>query len=197
MANSDKPFGLRPYRHITGSPWNGRISVYYHSASDSTAIFKGDVVQTDPTNTETTGKYPSVIQHAATQVDNVGVVVGFGNTPQLATDVTDLTRKYCPAATAMYLAVVDDPWVIFVAQEDDNMGVAAVHACCDIVVGSGDTTTGLSTMEIDSSEATTSGTLRVLRLADWDDASGSNALGTNAKWEVMITEHHFKYEAGT
>lgn len=200
MANSDTPFGLRPYRYLNGAPWNGQVNIYYHSSGDSTALYKGDVVQVDDTNgADTTGKYPAVMQHVAAQVDNVGVVVGFGNTPQLAADVTNLARRYCPAATAMYLAVVDDPNVIFVAQEDSDTSIMAATSCLasfDIIVGTGSTTTGISGMEIDSSSEGTTGTLRVMRLADWTDASGSNAIGAHAKWEVMLAEHHYRYEAG-
>lgn len=197
MANTDKPFGLKPVRHLNGNPWNGNVNIYYHSASDGTAIFKGDVVQPDETNTETTGKYPSVKQTVAAQTDNVGVVVGFGNTPYLAADCTDLSRAYCPASTAMYIAVVDDPDVVFEVQEDSAGGAldaGAPHANCDLIVGSGDTTTGLSAMELDSSEVTASAAMcRILRVVDRDD----NALGNQCKWEVLLNEHAYETTSGT
>lgn len=193
MANTDKPSGLKPLRHLNGNPWNGMFNVYYHSSSDGTAIYLGDVVQIDGTNDETTGKYPSVTQHVATQTDNVGVVVGFGATPQLMAISTDLNAvHYCPASTEMYIAVVDDPDVVFEVQEDSDgaaLTAAAVGGCGDIIVGSGSSTTGVSAMELDSSSvADTSATLQVLRLVDRED----NAIGNNAKWEVLLREHLYR-----
>jgi hypothetical protein len=197
LANSDTPFGLKPVKHLNGNPWNGRFRIYYHHASDGTAIYKGDVVQPDEGNgADTLGLYPAVKQTAAAQVDNVGVAIGFANTPQLAADVTNLNRKFCPASTAMYVAVVDDPDVIYHAQESGAMTVADIHGNADIAVGTGDTATGLSGMEINSSGTSTgAATLRILRLAD--TFSQPNDLGTNAIWEVLLNEHAYKIEAGT
>lgn len=191
MANVDKPSGLKPLRHLNGNPWNGMVNIYYHSASDSVAIFRGDLVQADATNYETTGKYPTVKQHVAGQEDNIGVAIGFGDTPQLALRNTNLNlAQYCPASTAVYIAVVDDPSVVFEVQEDSVGGANTadqVGFFADVVVGSGNTTTGNSAMELDSNTASqaTASTLRMLRIVDRED----NALGTNAKWEVLINEH--------
>ena len=191
MANTDRPSGLKPVAHLNGSPWNGKVNIYYHSASDGTAIYKGDLVQVDATNYETTGKYPSVKQHVAGQEDNVGVAVGFGTDPQLMAITSNLNSvNYCPLSTAMYIAVVDDPTVIFEVQEDSVGGANTadqVGYFADVVVGSGSTTTGCSAMELDSNTASqsTAQTLRMLRLVNRSD----NALGTNAKWLVMLNEH--------
>lgn len=198
MANVDKPSGLKPVCHLDGSPWNGKVNIYYHSSSDGTAIFRGDLVQPDETNTETTGKYPSVKQHVAGQTDNVGVAVGFGDTPYIALQNTNLNAvDYCAASTAKYIAVVDAPDVIFEIQEDSDtstLDAGAPHANCDIIVGTGSTTTGISAMEIDSSEVTSSAAcLRLLRIVDRED----NALGANAKWLVLINEHAYKTTTGT
>lgn len=198
MANTDKPFGFKPVKHLDGSPYNGAFNIYYHSASDGTALFIGDLVQPDETNTETTGKYPSVKQHVAAQTDNVGVVVGVGDTPQLAIRNTNTNAvNYCPASTAMYIAVADAPDLIFEIQEDSDtstLDAGALHANADVIVGSGSTTTGISAMEIDSSSVTSSAAcLRLLRLVPRED----NALGANAKWWVLINEHAYKTTTGT
>lgn len=198
MANVDKPMGLKPVMHLDGSPYNGAMTVYYHSASDTTAIYKGDLVQPDETNTLTAATYASVKQHVAGQTDNVGVAWAFGENPQLLARVSNLNAvNYCPASTAMYIGVIDASDVIFEIQEDSVGGAldaGATHANCDIIVGTGSSTTGWSAMEIDSSEVTTSAaTLRLLRIANRED----NAVGSNAKWLVLINEHSYKTTSGT
>ncbi len=191
MANTDKPKGLIPVRYLNGSPYNGQVKIYYIPATDGTAVFRGDVVKR-AAGADTTGKYPTVAQAAATDIYLVGVVVGFGLQPEIAANPDNLAMSYRAADTAMYVAVVDDPNVIFEAQEDGTMAYTAVGQNADLVVGSGSTTTGLSGMEIDSSDAkNTTAQLRVMRLVDRPD----NAIGANAKWEVMIVEHIHKTSA--
>jgi hypothetical protein len=194
MANADTPMGLKPVKYLNGSPWNGQARVYYVPDSDSTAIFMHDPVSLAG-SADTLGKYATVAQSAATGAI-VGVVVGFGNTPYVAFDATNLERKYRPASTAMYLWVVDDPNVLFIAQEDSDtssLDADAVGTNCDIVVGSGDTTTGLSAVEIDSSDTkSATAQLRIHGLADMDN----NAIGTNACWYVSINEHQLKSTTG-
>lgn len=192
MANADTPRGLRPVRYLNGSSWNGQARVYYIPSTDSTAVFKGDLVKLAGAG-DTLGKYATVAQAAAGDA-SCGVVIGFGNTPYVAVDVTDLTRKYRPASTAMYVWVVDDPNVVFRIQEDSVAGALAATSCgtnCNVVVGSGSTTTGMSGMEIDSSEVEAAGATAQLRLLNISDEH-DNALGTNANWDVLIAEHQLK-----
>jgi hypothetical protein len=89
----------------------------------------------------------------------------------------------------MYCLVVDDPFVIFEIQEDsvgNSITADMVGLSTDIVVGSGNTNTGLSGMELDSSDtATPAGQCKILRAVDRED----NALGDHCKWEVTIIEH--------
>lgn len=192
MANQDTPFGFIPRMYRNGAPWNGKYNVYYVPATDGTAIFKGDVVKLAG-SASADGKYPDVAQAAATDETLVGVAIGFGTTPELMFDINNLTRNYRPASTAMYVAVVDDPDVIYEAQEDGAIAVTAVGNNADIVVGSGSTTTGQSAMEIDSSDVkTATAQIRILRLVDRPD----NALGTNAKWLCMINESVWTGTAG-
>jgi len=195
MANTDSPFGLIPRMYANGSPWNGKYNIYYIPVGNASAIFKGDVVKL-ASSASADGKYPDIAQAAATDTTIVGVVIGFGTQPDLMFDINNLTRNYCPALTAMYAAVVDDPNVIFEAQEDSvgaALAITEVGENADIVVATGNTTTGQSAMEIDSSDHKTgTAQLRILRLADRPD----NALGTNAKWLVKINEHVFASTTG-
>ena len=195
MANTDSPFGLIPRMYRNGAPWNGKYNIYYIPVGNATALFKGDLVKSAG-SASADGKYPDIVQSAATNETNIGVVIGFGTQPDLMFDINNLTRNYCPALTEMYAAVVDDPDVIYEMQEDSDSGSIAVTAVgnnADIVVSAGNTTTGQSGMELDSSDVkTTTAQIRILRLADRPD----NALGTNAKWLVMINESVWTGTAG-
>ena len=153
MANSDTPFGFKPVKHLLGAPWNGKVTTYYVAAGDGTAIFKGDAVKSAGA-ADATGKFPTVIQAAAGDVIR-GVVIGFGDNPYVMTHPDNPNRDYRPASTAMYVFVVDDPFVVFEIQEDsgaNDMAATMLGLQTDIVVGTGSTSTGKSAMELDSSD---------------------------------------------
>lgn len=189
MANLDRPKGIRPLRYLNGTPWNGRFSIYYKAAGLAEAIFKGSPVKLAG-SADATGKYPT-ISLAGSGVPILGGVIGFGNTPNLVADVTDLDLLYSPASTACYVAVADDPSIIFEAQEDSSTTFTAdeVGLNASFTTESGNTTTGWSTVEIDCSTEATTSTLgiRILRLIDRVD----NELGNYSKWEILINAHAY------
>jgi len=189
MANLDRPSGLTPVKHLSGAPWNGKANVYYIPVGDNTATFIGDVVKLAG-SADATGMYPTVAQSAAGDVTNVGVVIGFGLQPEVMGNPDNPNMKYRLAATAMYCLVVDDPFVIFEVQEDGAIANTSVGLAANIVVGAGDTTTGKSGMELDSSDVSTdtAGQLRIMRAVNRPD----NAIGTNCKWEVLLAEHAYR-----
>ena len=190
MSNRNEYGGFKPVRHLNGMPWNGKARMYYIPATDGTATFKGDAVKSAG-SADTSGKYATVAQAAATNAIR-GVVIGFSDQPHIAVDVTNLYRTYRPALTAMYCLVVDDPDVIFEIQEDNDtndMDADMVGLSTDIVVGSGNTTSGLSAMELDSSDtATGAGQCKILNVSNKED----NELGTYCKWDVLIIEHEMR-----
>jgi len=194
MANSDKASGLIPVMHLNGNPYNGQYRMYYVPSSDGTALYMNDLV-VSAGSADTSGKFATVTRFTGTAPVR-GVIVGFSNTPYLTVDVTDLTRVYRPASTAMYVAVCDDPDVIFECQEDsdaENMEAGDVGATADITATAGSTTTGLSGMEIDSSSISdVAQDCKILGLVDRPD----NALGANAKWLVLLNNHELRVTTG-
>lgn len=189
MANADAPFGLRPVSMLDGSPWNGQAIRCQFAAAEGTATFIGDLVELDGTNTGTEG-VPTVKQGAAaTTVGFFGVVVGFEFDP------TDLENKYRLASTQRACYVVPALDAVFEIQED---GVGTPLALEDIgetvdVGGfsSGSTTTGLSAIEIDSSNVGTGANVMLLGLVNRPD----NAIGANANWLVRINESVLRGDA--
>ncbi len=196
MPNKDRPRGLVPVSHVIQGKFCGEYRIYFLPASDGTATFIGDAVSLAG-SADATGKYPSVVQATAgTGNPMLGAVVGFGTNPQLMAQVPDLAIRYRLASTAMYVAVVDDPYVIFEIQEVSGgtpLTIIAVGNNTPYVVGTGSTTTGMSGGELNNAgEVAATEQLRILRLAPHLD----NALGEHAKWWVLINEHQYKEAAG-
>lgn len=189
MANVDNPSGFRPVRHINGAPYSGATNRYAIPASDGTATYVYDLLKVG--GSATADGVPTAIQAAATNTNIVGPVVGFEVNP------SDLTLMYRAASTLRYALVADDPGLICEAQEDsDSAALTAdeVGENCDIIVAAGSAVSGISAMEIDSSTHTAStAQVRVIRLVPRDD----NAIGNQAKWEVLINEHAYKSTSGT
>lgn len=181
MANADTPFGLRPVYNSNGSAYSGNSILCAIASGDGTATFVGDPVKLAGSADATTG-VPTVIQAAATDAI-FGVIVGF------EPKYSDLTLNYREASTLRYCYVCVDKGVVYEIQEDslgNNLAVTEVGLATDIAVTTGSTVTGLSGVELDSSDtATAAGQLRIIGLVRKPD----NEIGTNAKWLVVINEH--------
>ncbi len=193
MANVDQPSGFTPVRHLNGNPYNGQFNMYF--VTDGNAMYIGDAIKTAGSG-DTLGKYGTVVRAAAGNAIR-GVVIGFSNTPYLAANVEDLSMAYRLASVDMYVAVADDPDLIFEAQEDnlaDTLIADDVGSIVNLVATAGSSLTGISGMEIDSSEGgqTASKTFLVMGLVDRPD----NALGSYAKWNVYPLLHELRSSTG-
>lgn len=186
MANADAPRGLLPARYLSGAPYNGAANTYYVPNTDSTAIYVGGLVKF--AGSANADGIASVTGNVATGDAVVGVVVG-------VKPVTADSTVYRVASTERMVLVADDPNLVFEIQEDSTGGdlaAANVGNTADLAtMTAGDTTTGFSSMEIDSSTATASGDgtedVLIVGLAQRED----NAIGTNAKWLVRLNNHQF------
>ena len=194
MANLDTPNGFRPVRYLNGAPYNGAHNLYHKLAATNEALFIGDIVQLSGTaglagvrvgGIDVEGM-PGILEGAVSS-DVLGVVVGFYPNPDA------LGTKYSPASTAAIVMVADDPYLIFEIQEDS---VGAVFAAVDvgrhvdsIAMADGNTDTGRSILELDSSvtSVTTTAMCQLMRLVP----KVGNVIGTNARWEVRFIEHTF------
>jgi len=191
MSNVDRPAGLKPVRHLNGSPWNGKARMYSIAVGYGTRLGIGDPVKSGG-SADATGKYPTV-ERATVGADIRGVIIGVSDQPYIAVDQDNLHRAYSPASTAGYCLVVDDPNVIFEVQEDNDtndIDADMVGLNIDLVIGDCSTTTGLSIVELDSSTSGAGSDVgcRILGLTNRED----NVLGTYAKWDVLINEHELK-----
>lgn len=192
MANKDRPMGMKPVKNINGTPWNGKYNVYYKDAAEN--FFIGSPVKSAG-SADASGKYPTVVLAGTDPIR--GVVVGFSTTPYITADPADLNRVYSISTEDVYVAVCDDPNVIFEMQEDSStaLTITEIGLNASPTTESGNTSTGLSTVEIDctTEDVTSTLSLKILRLVDRED----NALGDHAKFEVMINNHELAQGLGS
>lgn len=195
MANTSRVNGLRPVKHLNGSPYNGQTNKYSALSSDSSVIMVGDLVQLDSTDSANTGVYPAVKRLAAgdsTAANVVGVVQGF------SIDPTNLnTPQYRAASTSRVVFVADAPDIIFEIQEDAAGGALAttsigLNAAVDLTAGS--TTTGSSGMQLDTSTAATTSALP-LKIVGFSDKEDNEAGSSNAK--VLVTVNNSLFRGAT
>ena len=184
MANKDAPFGFRPTKMLGGAPFNGSQTEYGIASTYNTNIFSGDAVELHTDGTVTIA--------AAGQTNILGVFNGC-----FYTDSTGAPNwsKYWPASTTSTDAVafvVDDPNVLFEAQEDStdigaswpanrgsNANFVSTHA--------GSTKTGRSKQELDSDNITaTAANFRVVELSK--DPDNSDTASANCNFLVRINE---------
>ena len=186
MANVNKPFGLRPVRHIDGSPWNGAVQKCYVGVANATALFVGDPVVLDTvlTNKDPLAKLPTVIKTVGTTgVVPVGVIVAIEPNP------ADLSKIYLPTVTVGYVWVAGflDPTLVYQIQDDGSGTPTYVFPGqnAEMAAGSGGSTvTGLSSTVLDASTPTTTQahTLHIIGLSDIPN----NELADYAVWDVML-----------
>ena len=185
MANTNAPFGLRPARHVDGTPWNGATIRCYCSASYATALYIGDPVlwTTALTEKDATACYPTINVSAGTTGTIIrGVITSFEPRPQ------DLTQQYRPASQERWANVVlATPDLIFQVRDDGDATPSKVFPGQNAVLASGSssTVTGLSAYVLDGSTTPTTTQAHTLHIVGLADIS-NNELGDYAIWDVII-----------
>lgn len=188
MANANTPFGLRPAFMLDGSPYNGHVFHCFHDSGDNVAIYLGDPVKIAGSGLN---GYPTIVR--ATAGDEIfGVAVGFEPLR------TNLESMFCSASTEREVLVAPALDVVFEVQEDsvgNNLALTDIGNDADMVFANGVTATGISGVMLDSSTAPTGdssgGTLLIIGLSQKPD----NAVGTNAKWLVRVSESSLRGDA--
>jgi len=191
MANVDAAFGLIPVACQGQTNNNGGQSQYPIGDTQTTAIFTGDPV-----------KYKSdgTIEVAAATNPLLGVFGGCFYTDPTTSKPT--WSPYFPATLAPGDAkafVWDNPMQTFMAQQDSvggNIVAANLNENADLVFGAGNTTTGVSGVEIDSSSADVTATLQV-RLIDFYAVPSNNTTANNSIFVVKINNSSMMAGTGT
>lgn len=116
------------------------------------------------------------------------------------TNIIGTSQEYrTSSSSAGIIMVCDHPQQEFVAQADgsDFSSQTVIGNNCDITVGTGSSTTGLSAMEIDSSEVTGAAAQFNLKRRAGDTAIGANAWGANVNIIGVFYEHMYNSGGGT
>ncbi len=161
MANTDAPMGLRWVGSSLGSPTNAQTVPCYIAASYGTALFVGDpvVIVAAGSNTAreagtTLGDYdigamPAIERATVTDGGVIsGVIVSFAPS-------TQDSPTYSPASTEGIAMVCVDPFALYEIQVDGALAATSVGLnAVGIYTHSGNTSTGLSGLELDSGTTT-------------------------------------------
>tara|TARA_R110000851_G_scaffold270097_1_gene422751 strand:+ start:65 stop:589 length:525 start_codon:yes stop_codon:yes gene_type:complete len=174
MSNLDAPSGFNPVGKIGSGPAS-KMSEYNVTSDD---IFQGDIV-----------KLASgvIVQGAAADTAFVGVFWG--------ANYDDSTGKpvfvnQIAAGQAAVCFVYDDPYQVFEIQGDGASAQTDIGDTADIVVAAGNTTNGISGMELDSSDIGTGINLRIVNYSK--NPARSDIGSANLLYEVLINEHLYK-----
>lgn len=199
MANANVARGLIPYAMLWGQKYNGSFNTYFVPASYGTALYVGDPVDIVSSSNDANG-IPAV-QLGVVGSPLLGVVVGIINGGDMG-NINAVTRDlpvYHPASTAQYLAVCDNPNVLYEIQDDASSQATAPKLFAgknaSLVTGTGSTVTGYSGWQMAASTVATTNTLdlKIMRPLQQPDNTIGTAANTNmnAKWLVKLNNSRF------
>jgi len=191
MANIDSAYGLIPVAHVGQTDNNGGQTQYSIGDTQTTAIFTGDPVKY---------KNDGTVEVATAGDPVVGVFGGCFYTDPTTSKPT--WSPYFPAALAPGDAkafIWDNPMQTFIVQQDSvvsNLLAANLNENANLIFNAGNTTTGVSGVEIDSSSADVTAALQV-RLIDFYAVPSNNTTANNSVFVVKINNHKLMAGTGT
>jgi|TARA_R110000737_G_scaffold16521_2_gene33767 hypothetical protein len=195
MANKDAAFGLRPVKHVSGSPFNGGQSRYRITTADATNttnIYNGDIV------TQNTAGIVTRIARADSGSATSAIIVGVFNGCYYTDPTTSKPTwsNYWPgnAATDAVAFIFDDPYIVYEVQADAAFPVADLWGNFDIVDQStvGDTSSGRSNVELDVTTGATTATLPMKAIEISTDPQNSDVSTANTNVLVLVQNHLYR-----
>ena len=185
MANETTKMGLVPGSKVGGQAWTGGQQRYRIASGATTAIYQGDLV------TQLTGG--TIGRHAASgTVPIVGVFNGCSYTDPTSKE-TVFSNSYpgSIAASDIVANIIDDPMVEFTIQSDEAFPVTDLFGNFDVVESSpvGDTSTGTSNAQLDTSTGATTTTLplKAIDISQDPENSDTASAGTNV---IVVIQNH-------
>lgn len=201
MAALNRPFGLSPFRHITGATHNAGVQRYCIPSTDGSAFYIGDAVfhvaGADAAGVPNVAKSTSALSYR-------GVIVGVENptvgAASLVGTVVDDTITSVPATKtrAYYVYVVDDPGALFMIQDDGVTAGTLVAASANLnavltIAAPAQAYMLSGTVILSSSIAVTAAlNTKLLGLAQIPVLPGGspNAFGAYAIWVAKANQHN-------
>ena len=190
MANVTEKFGLRPYRKLDGTPLVGAQNRYTIASNHTTAIFQGDLVIPLTAGT--------IDRHTA---NNSTAVLGVFNGCFYTDPTTQKPtfRNSYPgsiAASDITAFVVDDPDAVFLMDADATFAQADLFQNYSVTTGGGNTTTGISEVQLDVSVSGTNASFIIQAIDISQDPDNSDTGSANANILVRINKHFYRSGTG-
>ena len=190
MANVVEKYGLRPYRKLDGTPLVGAQNRYTIASNHTTAIFQGDLVIP-----LTAG---NIDRHTA---NNSAAVIGVFNGcfyTDPTTQKPTFSNSYPGAIVASDITafVVDDPDAVFLMDADAAFTRADLYQNYSVTTGSGNTTTGISEVQLDVSVSGTNASFVIQAIDISQDPDNSDTTSANANVLVRINKHFYRNGTG-
>ena len=190
MANVVEKNGLRPYRKLDGTPLVGAQNRYTIASNHTTAIFQGDLVIP-----LTAG---NIDRHTA---NNSAAVIGVFNGcfyTDPTTQKPTFSNSYPGAIVASDITafVVDDPDAVFLMDADAAFTRADLYQNYSVTTGSGNTTTGISEVQLDVSVSGTNASFVIQAIDISQDPDNSDTTTANANVLVRINKHFYRNGTG-
>ena len=190
MANVVEKFGLRPYRKLDGTPLVGAQNRYTIASNHTTAIFQGDLVIP-----LTAG---NIDRHTA---NNSAAVIGVFNGcfyTDPTTSKPTFRNSYPGSIVASDITafVVDDPDAVFLMDADAAFTRADLYQNYSVTTGSGNTTTGISEVQLDVSVSGTNASFVIQAIDISQDPDNSDTTAANANVLVRINKHFYRNGTG-
>ena len=190
MANVVEKYGLRPYRKLDGTPLVGAQNRYTIASNHTTAIFQGDLVIP-----LTAG---NIDRHTA---NNSAAVIGVFNGcfyTDPTTQKPTFRNSYPGSIVASDITafVVDDPDAVFLMDADAAFTRADLYQNYSVTTGSGNTTTGISEVQLDVSVSGTNASFVIQAIDISQDPDNSDTTTANANVLVRINKHFYRNGTG-
>ena len=190
MANVVEKFGLRPYRKLDGTPLVGAQNRYTIASNHTTAIFQGDLVIP-----LTAG---NIDRHTA---NNSAAVIGVFNGcfyTDPTTSKPTFRNSYPGSIVASDITafVVDDPDAVFLMDADAAFTRADLYQNYSVTTGGGNTTTGISEVQLDVSVSGTNASFVIQAIDISQDPDNSDTTAANANVLVRINKHFYRDGTG-
>jgi hypothetical protein len=200
MANPDSRFGFLPQRHLSGTPWSGGTMLCSIPATDTVAMFIGDLVKLTGAGDQALG-YGEANQGILTPEVDKAVTASTAILGSIVSWVADhgaLGSNYRLASTLRQCVVaLATPDVVFIAQDDGGGTPAATTWPAELWDISGDdtagsTSSGYSGQEIDTEVSTTDHffAIRPFPAPDNDPAED------NCIWELTCNSYQLASQIG-
>ena len=190
MANVAEKFGLRPYRKLDGTPLVGAQNRYSIASKHTTAIFQGDLVIPLTAGT--------IDRHTANNSTAVlGVFNGCFYTDP-TTQKPTFRNSYPGSIVASDITafVVDDPDAVFLMDADAAFTRADLYQNYSVTTGGGNTTTGISEVQLDVSVSGTNASFVIQAIDISQDPDNSDTTTANANVLVRINKHFYRNGTG-